>query len=200
MKMRNRVKNVVLSVLVILGIALISFSLYGLLHDKWGPFVASMEDIMAQMTEKESETPIEPPAEPEPPSDSTKPESSSDPTEQTGVEDLTYQMGANPDIDEKLLAELKRIIPEWNVWDKQPVDGHYHMKAGDYEATFQNTTGVSFPRVKFVFSFEDEAGSSLKKVDIYDGPLEKDGSVTLPLTVDQSDAYAHGTVYWGYEL
>lgn len=78
---------------------------------------------------------------------------------------MTYQKGANPDIDDRIQAELERIIPEWNVWEKEPVNGHYYMKAGEYAATFQNTTGVSFPRIKFVFSFEDTNGTSLQKVD-----------------------------------
>lgn len=193
MRMPNRVKNIVLFLLVVLAIALIGFSLHGLLQDKWEPIAESLTNFMDQI-QKSASTSSAPALDqsvvPTPPA----------PQEETGVEDLTYQKGANPDIDDRIQAELERIIPEWNVWEKEPVNGHYYMKAGEYAATFQNTTGVSFPRIKFVFSFEDTNGTSLQKVDLYDGPLEKEGSIVLPVTVDQSGTYAHGTVYWGYEL
>ena len=47
--MPNRVKNIVLFLLVVLAIALIGFSLHGLLQDKWEPIAESLTNFMDQI-------------------------------------------------------------------------------------------------------------------------------------------------------
>lgn len=190
--MKNTLRNAFLGFLSITGILLVLFAIYGLITYEWNSnspdLSASVSGSNYQETNKSNDNQNE---------TETKSEDSTIKQEQ---EKTVMEEGDNPEIDEKIRAELLRIENEFSLWSDYPVNQKYYMEKGYHSASFTNPTGIDFSNIKFSFSFQDDYGNELNSQIMYDAPLQSGETIILPLEIDKSDIYGNGVISWEYEL
>ena len=188
--MKERIKNIIIGLLFMIGIALVSFSVYGLLTHTSGfgllDFGFKAESTNSEKEIQEKQTGSDP---------------KSDFDESTEIQDTqVMKQGDNPEVDDKIKAELLRIEHEFALWSDYPVNQKYYMEKGYHSASFTNPTGIDFSNITFYFSFQDDYGNELASQIMYDAPLKSGETITLPLEIDKSDIYGNGEISWEYEL
>lgn len=196
--MKERVKSGSLLLLAIIGILLISFSLYGLFSQLW----AKWNDGRENETVQEAVLPDEEmQAQPIVPTDGAD--------VQVPAEEL-YQPGDNPDIDAAIREELNRILNE-TAFSYHDDTGRNKGYAGEHRASFTNQTDVDFGTIQLEISlykldnpwqYGDDAtipDEPLEVHNAYVGPLAAGETVPLSFTSDTDD-YNYFLFGYGYTL
>lgn len=193
--MKDRMKNVGLTVLTVIGIILVLISIYGLLKNLLGDkFTVSAADGLREQTTSQ-------------PSGAEKPEADDTPDQIS--EDLC-QPGDNPDIDDAIYKELSRVMNETAFAYRNTENGHKGY-AGEHRASFTNRTGVDFETLQLQVSlyqlddpkqYKGTANIPDEPVEVHDayiGPLAAGETATLSFTAD-TEAYNYFLFGYGYSL
>ena len=193
--MKERAKNICLTVVTIVGIILVLISIYGLVSSLLGDrFRVSAADSLRTDT-------ADAPADTAAPADTV-------PQEQP-PEDL-YQPGDNPDIDGAIYKELTRVMNETAFCYRSTDNGHQGY-AGEHRASFTNRSGVDFDMLQLQVSLyqlddpqqykgtADIPKEPVEVRDAYIGPLAAGETVPLSFTADTGD-YNYFLFGYGYSL
>nr|WP_300129147.1 hypothetical protein [uncultured Butyricicoccus sp.] len=190
--MKERLENIVLTILAIIAVLLILISIYGLLtYQKDYRVVSDSGELLKKTSNSQDKLSLE----------------NADLSLESNV---MHSSGDNLDIDAAIRKEMNRILDDTD-FSYHDIQGSIAAYSGEHTATFKNITGIDFETFQLQVRlykldnphlYTEQDNIPYPPVEIYDvyiGPLDKGQEIPICFVNEVND-YNYFQFLYGYTL